>query len=145
MAGRPPSTIIGKAELDLDADLDLSPLDKGAGPPSDVKLARGSDLLPADDDDLALDLPSPSGDFEGLDELEVDLEAESSRILSPEDVAKAQAAAKSSTKRQSDRPERFGTRSNRQRPGSGDVRHRPRRRKCRQRQRPHRPFRARAR
>jgi excisionase family DNA binding protein len=93
--GRPPSTIIGKAELDLDADLDLSPIDKGAGPTSDVKLAPESGLLPVDDD-LALDLPSPSsGSFEGLDELEVDLEAESSRILSPEDVAKAQQAAKS--------------------------------------------------
>jgi excisionase family DNA binding protein len=98
MGGRPPSTIIGRAELDLDADLDLSPLEKG-GAVSDVKLAAGeSDLLPAPDDDLALDLPSASGDFEGLDELEVDLEAESSRILSPEDVAKAQAAAKSSGK-----------------------------------------------
>jgi excisionase family DNA binding protein len=91
--GRPPSTIIGKAELDLDADLDLSPLDKGAGPASDVRLADESGLL-GGDDDLSLDLPSPSGNFEGLDELEVDLEAESSRILAPEDVAKAQAAAK---------------------------------------------------
>ncbi len=97
--GRPPSTIIGKAELDLDADLDLSPVDKkGAGPTSDVKLSPESGLLPIDDDDLALDLPSPSGSFEGLDELEVDLEAESSRILSPEDVAKAQKAAKTSAK-----------------------------------------------
>ncbi len=59
--GRPPSTIIGKAELDLDADLDLSPLDKGAGPASDVRLASESDLLPVGDDDLGLDLPSPSG------------------------------------------------------------------------------------
>jgi excisionase family DNA binding protein len=91
--GRPPSTIIGKADLDLDADLDLSPLDKGAGPASDVKLASDSDLL-AGGDDLGLDLPSPSGNFEGLEELEVDLEAESSRILAPDDVAKAQAAAK---------------------------------------------------
>jgi hypothetical protein len=90
--GRPPSTIIGKA--DLDADLDLSPLDKGAGPASDVRLANESDLLPVGDDDLGLDLPSPSGNFEGLEELEVDLEAESSRILAPDDVAKAQAAAK---------------------------------------------------
>ncbi len=96
--GRPPSTIIGKAELDLDADLDLSPLDKGSGPVSDVKLAADSDLLPSGDDDLALETPSPSGNFEGLEELEVDLEAESSRILSPEDVAKAQQAAKSSDK-----------------------------------------------
>jgi excisionase family DNA binding protein len=91
--GRPPSTIIGKADLDLDADLDLSPIDKGAGPVSDVKLASDSDLL-AGGDDLGLDLPSPSGNFEGLEELEVDLEAESSRILAPDDVAKAQAAAK---------------------------------------------------
>lgn len=90
--GRPPSTIIGKADLDLDADLDLSPLDKGAGPVSDVKLASESDLLAGGD--LGLDLPSPSGNFEGLEELEVDLEAESSRILAPDDVAKAQAAAK---------------------------------------------------
>jgi hypothetical protein len=73
--------------LDLDADLDLSPMDKGGGPTSDVKLASESDLL-------GIDLPSPSGNFEGLEELEVDLEAESSRILAPEDVAKAQAAAK---------------------------------------------------
>ncbi len=90
--GRPPSTIIGKAELDLDADLDLSPLDKGGGPTSDVKLATESGLA-SGKDDLGLDLPSPSGDFEGLDELEVDLEAESSRIMAPEDVAKAKSAA----------------------------------------------------
>lgn len=89
--GRPPSTIIGKA--DLDADLDLSPIDPAAGPASDVKLAPPSDIIPAgDDDDIALDLPSPSGDFAGLEELEVDLEAESSRILSPEDVAKVKGA-----------------------------------------------------
>src|SRR3954465_4040552 len=62
--GRPPSTIIGKADLDLDADLDLSPLDKGAGPASDVKLASesGQSGLSLADDDLGLDLPSPSGD-----------------------------------------------------------------------------------
>ena len=88
--GRPPSTIIGKA--DLDADLDLSPIDKGAGPASDVKLAGESGILPADED-AALDLPSPSGNFAGLEELDVDLEAESSRILAPEDAAKAKGAA----------------------------------------------------
>jgi excisionase family DNA binding protein len=97
IGSRPPSTIIGKAELDLDADLDLSPVEKSSGPVSDVRLADESGLS-AGDDDLALDIPSPSDNFEGLDELEVDLEAESSRILSPEDVAKAQAAAKSSAK-----------------------------------------------
>ena len=89
--GRPPSTIIGKAELDLDADLDLSPIDQGSA--SDVKLAPASGILPGTDDDLGLDLPSPSGDFAGLEELEVDLEAESSRILSPEDVAKVKGTA----------------------------------------------------
>ena len=91
---RSPRTIIRKAGLA--AHLDLSPIDKGAGPASDVRLASESDVLPIGDDDLGLDLPSPSGNFEGLEELEVDLEAESSRILAPEDVAKAQAAAKAS-------------------------------------------------
>jgi hypothetical protein len=100
-ANRPPSTIIGKVDLDLDADLDLSPLDKGAGPARDVKLAADSGVVAPADDELALDLPSPSGDFEGLEELEVDLEAESSRILSPEDVAKAQSAAKAAAKSKS--------------------------------------------
>jgi hypothetical protein len=86
-----PSTIIGKGEIDLDADLDLSPIEP-AGPVSDVKLAPASDII-SSGDDLDLDLPSPSGDFAGLEELEVDLEAESSRIMSPEDVAKVKSAA----------------------------------------------------
>jgi excisionase family DNA binding protein len=83
--GRPPSTIIGRGELDLDADLDLSPVEKSSDSASEVRLASESDL--------GLDLPSPSGDFAGLEEVEVDLEAESSRILSPEDVAPAKGAA----------------------------------------------------
>ncbi len=100
--GRPPSTIIGKSELDLDADLDLSPIDAGKhGPMSDVKLAAESEILPAADDDLLLDLPSPSGSFEGLAEVDVDLETESSRIMSPDDVAKAQSAAKAAAASQS--------------------------------------------
>jgi excisionase family DNA binding protein len=90
--GRPPSTIIGKGDLDVDADLDLSPAPSGAGAASDVKLAPASDIIPAGDDD-ALELPSPSGEFAGLQELEVDLEAESSRIMAPGDVAKAKGAA----------------------------------------------------
>jgi excisionase family DNA binding protein len=96
--GRPPSTIIGKGELDLDADLDLSPIDSGSHPKSDpkAKSGSGSDLTAADDD-LAIDLPSPSGEFAGLEELDVDLEAESSRILSPEDVTKAKSAAKAAS------------------------------------------------
>jgi excisionase family DNA binding protein len=90
---RPPSTIIGKAELDLDADLDLAPVDDAtSGRQSDVKLASPSDILPLEED-TGLELPSPSGDFEGLPEVDIDLEAESSRILSAEDVAKVKAAA----------------------------------------------------
>jgi excisionase family DNA binding protein len=85
--GRPPSTIIGKAELDLDADLDLSP----APGMSDVKLAPASDIIISED--VGLDLTSPSGNFEGLPEVDIDLEAESSRILSPEDVAKVKGGA----------------------------------------------------
>src|SRR5687767_6230331 len=50
--GRPPSTIIGRGELDLDADLDLSPAEKSSGAASDVTMASESDL--------GLDLPSPS-------------------------------------------------------------------------------------
>jgi excisionase family DNA binding protein len=94
-SNRPPSTIIGKAELDLGSDLDLSLSDKDeAG--SDMKLAPGSDILSAaSGDDLALEIepPSPSGEFEGLPEVDIDLEAESSRILAPEDLAKAKGAA----------------------------------------------------
>jgi excisionase family DNA binding protein len=90
--GRPPSTIIGKAELDLDADLDLSPASSAAGPASDVRLAPGSDII-GGDEDLGLDLASASGDFEGLPEVDIDLEAESSRILAPEDVEKVKKGA----------------------------------------------------
>ncbi len=96
-SNRPPSTIIGKAELDLSSDLDLSLGDKDEGG-SDMKLAPGSDILSAaPGDDLALEMepPSPSGEFEDLPEVDIDLEAESSRILAPEDVAKAQGAAAS--------------------------------------------------
>jgi excisionase family DNA binding protein len=95
-SSRPPSTIIGKADLDLDldlsSDLDLTTGNQG----SDVKLAPGSDILSAaPGDDLALEMepPSVAGSFAGLEELEVDLEAESSRILAPDDLAKARSAA----------------------------------------------------
>ena len=44
MSGRPARS--SAKPTDLDADLDLSPLDKGAGPASDVRLAGDSDLLP---------------------------------------------------------------------------------------------------
>jgi excisionase family DNA binding protein len=92
---RPPSTIIGKAELDPEGDLslatpsDVDPL-KGESPQTDsgVLAAAGpSDSM------LELEPPSPSESFENLEELEIDLEAESSRILSPEDVVEAKEAA----------------------------------------------------
>lgn len=65
---RPPSTIIGRGESSDDDDLSLAPAS------------------------LAGESPSPS--FDEVDELELDLEAESSRILDGKDVAAAQAAAK---------------------------------------------------
>ncbi len=76
---RPPSTIIGKSELSLEDDLSLS---------DDLQLE------PAEGDILS-DSPSPSGSFDDLEELEIDLDAESSRLLDASDVAAAQAAAAS--------------------------------------------------
>lgn len=99
---RPPSTIIGRAELDAEADLDLSPAEPDDAEPAEIKMASDSDLLTSSKEDHGLDLPSPSGDFAGLEELEVDLEAESSRILSAEDTAKAKRAAAKKTAEISD-------------------------------------------
>jgi len=101
---RPPSTIIGKSELGLDDedDLQIPGSDPKIGPAglSDVQLveeedaeevfsgeAAGSEVIPGAG-------APPSGKFEDLEELEIDLEAESSRILEAEDVAAAQAAQK---------------------------------------------------
>ncbi len=92
---RPPSTIIGKADLDADADLGLAEESK-AGPGSDVRLpSPASDVLASGtgDDVFGANLPSPSGSFDQVAELEVDLEAESSRVLGPEAAEKAKAAA----------------------------------------------------
>ncbi|MEM1303461.1 MAG: helix-turn-helix domain-containing protein [Planctomycetota bacterium] len=86
---RPPSTIIGKNELAAgDDDLELAPSGSG-GPQSDVKLVAD------DEDDLVLGDASSgaAAQFEGLEELEIDLEAESSRILEAEDLEAAKAAA----------------------------------------------------
>ncbi len=95
---RPPSTIIGKAEMAADLDLDLTPSDSDAAAMSDVRLAEPSTsnvFVPgAHESGLDLEPPSLSDNFGDLAELEIDLEAESSRILSPEDVTKAQQAAK---------------------------------------------------
>ncbi len=92
---RPPSTIIGKAELDPEGDLGLAEPSK-AGPESDVRLASpASDVLASGtgDDVFGANLPSPSGSFDQVEELEVDLEAESSRVLGPEHADKSKAAA----------------------------------------------------
>jgi hypothetical protein len=95
---RPPSTIIGKAEMAADLDLDLAPIDGNAAAMSDVRLADGPNTsnvfnLADQGADLDLDPPGLGDTFGDLDELEIDLEAESSRILAPEDVSKAQEAA----------------------------------------------------
>jgi excisionase family DNA binding protein len=93
---RPPSTIIGKAEMSADLDLDLAPSDSDAasgGKPS-LKGKGSRQKSAAAESKLDLDPPSATDNFDDLEELEIDLEAESSRILAPEDVAKAQAAAK---------------------------------------------------
>lgn len=95
-ADGPASTIIGKADLDEASDLEL------VSEPPDSKAETGSDVALADLEDLGLaadatgELPAAAAegtaDFDDIEELEIDLEAESSRILTPEDVAAAQAA-----------------------------------------------------
>jgi excisionase family DNA binding protein len=94
---RPPSTIIGKSELDDELDLEIAgdePQSKSDPSMSDVQLADVDDL---DSDAGATgELPASkdvTGDFDDIEELEIDLEAESSRILTPEDVAAAKSAA----------------------------------------------------
>lgn len=101
-SNRPPSTIIGKAELDPDGDLDLTQHGEAESTAlSDVKLAATSDVLTGgDDDSLDLEPPSLSDNFQGLAEVEVDLEAESSRILSPGDAAKVKGASQAAAKAQ---------------------------------------------
>jgi excisionase family DNA binding protein len=76
---RPPSTIIGKADLGLD-DSDLKPAAASRPAPAPAApVARTPD-------------PSPAA-FDDLEELELDLEAESSRILDASDVAAVKKAA----------------------------------------------------
>ena len=94
------STIIGKSELE-DADLELASDDDIHAEESDVKLASpgASDVLSSkivgsgvlDSEDVGSG--GGTGAFEDLEELEIDLAAESSRVLTPEDVKKAQAAS----------------------------------------------------
>ena len=91
-----PSTIIGKSELDSgEADLELALDDEG----SDVSLSKGpgaSDVLSSGiaGSGVLDELTESSGGlsaFDDLEELEIDLSAESSRILSPEDIEKVKA------------------------------------------------------
>lgn len=98
---RPPSTIIGRSELELDdGDLELASNDNDAAGKSDVMLAEPSGVLSSESSGGSEVIPGggqpPSGKFEDLEELEIDLEAESSRILEAEDVAAAAKAAESS-------------------------------------------------
>jgi excisionase family DNA binding protein len=93
VSSRPPSTIIGKVDLDPEGDLDLT-LQEESTAMSDVKLAATSDVL-AGGDSLEMEQPADLSDnFKGLAEVDVDLEAQSSRILSPGDADKVKAAAK---------------------------------------------------
>ena len=90
---RPPSTIIGKSnggasseddlELALDPDLDI----EAAGAGSDVTLADDA----GGEDQGVLEEAKTS--FDEIDEVEIELEAESSRILDPEQAAAARRAA----------------------------------------------------
>ncbi|MBN1854185.1 MAG: helix-turn-helix domain-containing protein [Pirellulales bacterium] len=97
-ANRPPSTVIGKPgavkgdsdlELQLDSDKNISNSDvRLASPASDILAPgiSGSNVLGAPgSESLAMPTP-PSGKFEDLDELEIDLETESSKILSASEV-----------------------------------------------------------
>ena len=100
-----PSTIIGRSQAGKDADLDLVIDDDVAGDGSDVQLAAGaSDVLSSNIagsgvlDELERESGATSA-FEGLEELEIDLAAESSRILSPQDVAEVQAKASAAQKK----------------------------------------------
>lgn len=101
-----PSTIIGKDKLGADdADLELALDDDVTAEKSDVKLSPASgasDVLSSGvvGSGVLDDLESASGGtsaFKDLEELEIDLSAESSRILSPEEVAEAKSAAKSAS------------------------------------------------
>lgn len=100
-----PSTIIGKDKLSSgDDDLELALDDDDKAQESDVKLepsAGASDVLSSGVagsgvlDDLAGATGGTSA-FKDLDELEIDLAAESSPALEPKDTAKSDAAGKKS-------------------------------------------------
>jgi hypothetical protein len=91
-----PSTIIGKSELE-DADLELALDDEDDPSKSDVQLAAGASNVLSSHiagsgvlDELEKESGGTSA-FEDLEELEIDLAAESSRILSPKEAAEIKA------------------------------------------------------
>ena len=110
--GPNPSTIIGKGEQEAeDADLELALDDDDVhGDESDVKLASpgASDVLSskiAGSGVLDSEETGSSGGgsaFEDLEELEIDLAAESSRVLTPEDVEQVRAASEPATPKDDD-------------------------------------------
>ena len=144
-AAAPPSTIIGKGELEsADADLELV-MDDEEG--SDVRLSGGgaSDVLSAgvmgsgvlDDNEKEA---SHASAFEKLEELELDLAAESSRVLTPDEAKRVEgtiagAGGKASSKKEGDsdltlKDGGTGRRGRRHRPGArrsarGDSRRKP--------------------
>ncbi|MEO0529558.1 MAG: helix-turn-helix domain-containing protein [Planctomycetota bacterium] len=81
---RPQSTIIGKSELSLEDDLQLAAGSDLGPPPAPAEKPAGDKT------------DSPGSAFDNLEELELDLEAESSRILEAKDVEKAKKAAEES-------------------------------------------------
>ena len=106
------STVIGKDEIeDADLELELADDDDLHVEGSDVKLAGpgASDVLSSKiagsgvlDTETSQGSGPDSTAFEDLEELEIDLAAESSRILSPEDAAPAEAAKPDATQAQQD-------------------------------------------
>jgi len=94
------SILVGKDVLKADADLELATDDDTAPPLHEDQGAGASNVLSSESStgDVLdqLELESNAGGasgFEDLEELEIDLAAESSRILSPDELEKVQAAA----------------------------------------------------
>lgn len=96
--GRPPSTIIGKVDLDPNGDMDLVLESEEEAGQSDVKLASpagsaDSGAIAMPEEVAASDPEVSRAQFSDIEELELDLEAESSQILSSDDTEAARKAA----------------------------------------------------
>jgi hypothetical protein len=101
-ATTPPSTIIGKTEL---ADADLELVDETAAHVADEHEGSDVELMDSSDDVLSSSIggsgvlehstsdSNPSAAFEDLEELELDLESEASRVMRPEVAEAAKQAA----------------------------------------------------